>query len=83
MHSLQKSMNALQQVVARGGHPIIICDEMVQVGQLPRNCHLITVPRAIAIISFYIHFSFIRVARRVSMAIDRPLCRRRSTACRT
>ena len=41
---MQKSLNALQQVVARDGHPIIICDEHVPETDLLNMKHVLRVP---------------------------------------
>lgn len=45
--TLQKSLNALSQVVSRGGRPLIICDEDVPTRDLPPECQLLRVPKTV------------------------------------
>lgn len=44
---LQKSLNALQQVLARGGRPIVIADENVPAEDLPGVQHVLRVPATV------------------------------------
>jgi glucosamine--fructose-6-phosphate aminotransferase (isomerizing) len=73
----QKSLNALQQVLARGGRPIVIADDTVPDSDLPGIEHILRVPKTVDCLQniltvIPLQLLSYHIAEQLGLNVDRP-----------